>query len=93
MDFTGFKEELEKVKELMVKLKWSKAQKEKQTKDPDEKQEAAKTKEIKRLDALYFLKSLGEPVTVERDVKEYLAKENMQEKQRAKRMKVEWQQA
>ena len=93
MDFTGFKEELEKVKELMVKLKWSEAQKEKQTKDPDKKQKAAKPKELKRLGALHFLKSEGEPVTVERDVKEYLAKENMQEKQRAKRMKVEWQQA
>ena len=56
MDFTRFKEELEKVKELMVKLKWSEAQK-KQTKDPDEKQEAAKPKEIKRLDALHFLRS------------------------------------
>ena len=57
MDFTGYKEELEKAKELMVKLKWSEAQKEKHTKDPDENQEAAKPKEIKRLDALHFLKS------------------------------------
>ena len=52
-DFRGFKEELEKVKEL--KLKWSKSMKEKQTKGSDEKQEVAKNKEVKRLDTLDFL--------------------------------------
>ena len=89
--FRGFKEELEKVKEL--RLKWSEAMKKKQAKGSDEKQESAKQKEIKRLDTVHFLKSEGGPFTDEREVEEYLAKDDVDEKQRIKRMKVELQHA
>ena len=90
-NFRGFKEQLEKVKEL--KLKWSEAMKEKQMKGSDEKQEVAKQKEVKRLDTLDFLKSEGGPFTDEREVKEYFARDDVEEKQRIKRMKVELQHA
>ena len=90
-NFRGFKEQLEKVKEL--KLKWSEAMKEKQIKGSDEKQEVAKQKEVKRLDTLDFLKSEGGPFTDEREVEEYFARDDVEEKQRIKRMKVELQHA
>ena len=90
-NFRGFKEQLEKVKEL--KLKWSEAMKEKQMKGSDEKQEVAKQKEVKRLDTLDFLKSEGGPFTDEREVEEYFARDDVEEKQRIKRMKVELQHA
>ena len=90
-DFRGYKEELEKVKEL--KLNWSKAMAEKQTKGSDEKQEVAKQKEAKRLDTLDFLKSEGGPFTDEREVEEYLSRDDIEEKQKVKRMKVELQNA
>ena len=90
-NFRGFKEQLEKVMEL--KLKWSEAMKEKQMKGSDEKQEVAKQKEVKRLDTLDFLKSEGGPFTDEREVEEYFARDDVEEKQRIKRMKVELQHA
>ena len=46
----------------------------------DEKQEVAKKKEEKRLDTLDFLKSKGGPFTDEREVDDYLAMRDEQEK-------------
>ena len=62
-------------------------------KGSDEKQEVAKQKEVKRLDTLDFLKSEGGPFTDEREVEEYFARDDVEEKQRIKRMKVELQHA
>ena len=62
-----------------------------QEKGSDEKQEVAKQKEDKRLDNLEFLKSKGGPFTDEREVEEYLAKKDEQEKDKVKRMKMELQ--
>ena len=51
----------------------------------------AKQKEDRRLDILDFLKSKGGPFTDEREVEEYLAKEDEPEKEKVKRMKMELQ--
>ena len=87
-NFRSFKGELERVKEL--KIFWSERMKAAQEKGSDEKQEVAKLKEDKRLDNLEFLKSKGGPFTDEREVEEYLAKDE-QEKDKVKRMKMELQ--
>ena len=68
---------------------WSARMKAAQEGGSDEKQEIAKAKEEKRLDTLDFLKSKGGPFTDEREVEEYLTKENEQEKDKVKRMKLE----
>ena len=88
-NFRSFKDELEKVKEL--KLFWSDRMKAAQEKGSDEKQEVAKKKEEKRLDTLDFLKSKGGPFTDEREVDDYLARRDEQEKDKVKRMKLELQ--
>ena len=88
-NFRGFKGELERVKEL--KIFWSERMKAAQEKGSDEKQEVAKQKEDKRLDNLEFLKSKGGPFTDEREVEEYLANKDEQEKDKVKRMKMELQ--
>ena len=88
-NFRSFKAELERVKEL--KIFWSERMKAAQEKGSDEKQEVAKQKEDKRLDILDFLKSKGGPFTDEREVEDYLAKEDEPEKEKVKRMKMELQ--
>ena len=85
-NFRSFKDKLEKVKEL--KLFWSDRMKAAQEKGSDEKQEVAKKKEEKRLDTLDFLKSKGGPFTDEREVNDYLAMRDEQEKDKVKRMKL-----
>ena len=87
-NFRSFKGELERVKEL--KIFWSERMKVAQEKGSDEKQEMARQKEDKRLNNLEFLKSKGGPFTDEREVEEYLAKDE-QEKDNVKRMKMELQ--
>ena len=67
--------------------------KEKETKGSDEKQEVAKKKEVKILDTLDILKSEGGPFTDEREVEEYLANDNIDERKMIKRMKIELQHA
>jgi hypothetical protein len=77
--FSGFKKELEAVKEL--KLAWSKRMKDKQKKGSDEKQEVAKKKEEKRLDTLDYLKSKGGPFTDAGEVDQYLSREEVDKKE------------
>ena len=86
-NFRGFKEELERVKEL--KLIWSDKMKEKQQKGSDEKQEIAQKKEEKRLDVLAYLKSKGGPFTDEKEIDEYLVDTKDSQKEVIKRMKSE----
>ena len=86
-NFRTFKEELARVKEL--KLSWSKQMKAKQEQGSDEKQKLAKKKEEKRLDTLDFLKSVGGPFTDEKEVEDYITKEDIIEKDKVKRMKLE----
>ena len=78
VNFQGFKEQLENVKEL--KLKWNEAMKEKQTKDSNDKQEVAQPEGGQRLDTLVFLKSEGGPLTDKREAEEYCTRDDLEEK-------------
>ena len=86
---SNFQGELESVKEL--KLSWSQMMKDKQDKGSDEKQEVARQKEEKRLDTLEFLKSEGGPFTDAREVSIYLSQNDIDNKEKVKRMKLELQ--
>ena len=82
-----FKDAVKAKKE--IELHWAKQMKEKFAKGADEKQIIAQRKEKKRLNMLECLKYQGGPFTNAEQVKEYLEKQDIDEKSKKDRMKKE----
>ena len=85
--FRTFKEQVEAKKKLS--MEWKEKIKEKLAKGADMKHVVAQTKERKRLDILDELKESGGPFTSAEEVQEFLEKDDITEKDKAKRMKKE----
>ena len=85
--FRSFKEQVELKKKKFGE--WNEKLKEKMASGVDRRQVVAQTKERKRLDILEELKDGGGPFCSAEEVKEFLEREDMSEKDKQKRMKKE----
>ena len=85
--FRGFKDIAQAKKDL--ELEWLKSTKEKFEKGADQKQEVAQRMERKRLNMLDTLKSSGGPFTVSQEVEIFLKDNNLDDRAKQKRLKME----
>lgn len=88
-EFRTFKDQVQKKKQ--VELEWQEKTKEKFALGAEERQLVAQAKERKRLDMLDTLKAGGGPFTDAGQVKEYIDRPDLEEKEKQKRMKKELQ--
>ena len=85
--FRGFKDIAQAKKDL--ELEWLKSTKEKFEKGADQKQEVAQRMERKRLNMLDTLKSSGGPFTDSQEVEIFLKDNNLDDRAKQKRLKME----
>ena len=72
-----------------IKMAWKQRAEEKFTRGAEEKQEVAMVKERKRLTEMEELKGVGGPFTCANEVRLYLDKEELSEREKQKRLKKE----
>ena len=72
-----------------IKLAWKQRTEEKFARGAEEKQEVAQVKDRKRLTKLDELKEVGSPFTCAKEVRLYLDKEELSEREKQKRLKKE----
>ena len=85
--FRTYKKEVEEKRRL--EIEWQQKMKDKFSAGADEKQVVAQTKERKRLDMMEALKDVGGPFTNSDMVKEYVEADDLSEKTKQKRLKLE----
>ena len=86
-NFRSYKEEV--MRQRNIKMAWKQRAEEKFARGAEEKQEVAQVKERKRLTKMDELKGVGGPFTCADEVRLYLDKEELSEREKQKRLKKE----
>ena len=86
-NFRSYKEEV--MRQRNIKMEWKQRAEEKFARGAEEKQEVAQVKERKRLTKMDELKGVGGPFTCADEVRLYLDKEELSEREKQKRLKKE----
>ena len=86
-NFRSYKEEV--MRQRNIKMAWKQRAEEKYARGTEEKQEVAQVKERKRLTKMDELKGVGGPFTCADEVRLYLDKEELSEREKQKRLKKE----